>query len=268
MKPWPTLALLVALASSLSCAAQGPTASQDNPHARVGDAAPQEPARWPRQVRAGAVTLTMYQPQLDAWDGARLQARAAVGASAGEPPRTRYGVVTLEADTLVDKGTRSVTLVRARIMQSEFPSASAAEKGAWEAAIRAELEGRSRTIELDRLEADLQALGAGRASAQVALRNTPPRFVFSTVPAILVSIDGAPVYRRLAGLPLERVINTRPLLLRDARGVHYLKIFDGWMSAPTLDGRWSVLAAPGADLERAWRQVADAHLADPLTGQA
>jgi len=267
-RPWPTLALLVALASSLSCAAQGPTASQDDQQGRAADAAPQEPARWPRQVRAGAVTLTMYQPQLDAWDGARLQARAAVGASAGEPPRTRYGVVTLEADTLVDKGTRSVTLVRARIVQSEFPSASAAEKGAWETAIRAELEGRSRTIELDRLEADMQALGAGRASAQVALRNTPPRFVFSTVPAILVSIDGAPVYRPLAGLPLERVINTRPLLLRDARGVHYLKIFDGWMSAPSLDGRWSVLAAPGADLERVWRQVADAHLADPLSGQA
>ncbi|WP_313167051.1 autotransporter [Massilia oculi] len=269
MRPGAILALAVVLTAGVSCAAQGPQENlQENPQALQDDATPPEAAPWPRQVRAGATTLTMYQPQLDAWDGARLQARAAVGASAGEPPRTRYGVVTLEADTLVDKGTRSVTLVRARIVQSEFPSASAAEKGAWEAAIRAELEGRSRTIELDRLEADLEALGAGRAGAQQALRNTPPRFVFSTVPALLVSIDGAPVYRRLEGLPLERVINTRPLLLRDARGVHYLKIFDGWMSAPALDGRWSVLAAPGADLERAWRQVSDAHLADPLTGQA
>ncbi|MGF6272572.1 hypothetical protein ABIB38_000928 [Massilia sp. UYP11] len=270
-RSWSVLAQLVMLALVASGplgAAQGPTAPQDDPQGRQEDVASPQAAPWPRQVRAGATTLTMYQPQLDAWDGARLQARAAVGASAGAPPQTRYGVMTLEADTLVDKGTRSVTLVRARIVGSEFPSASAAEKSAWEAAIRAELEGRSRTIELDRLEAAMEALGAGRASAQQALRNTPPRFVFSTVPALLVSIDGAPVYRRLAGLPFERVINTRPLLLRDARGVHYLKIFDGWMSAPSLDGPWRVLAAPGADLERAWRQVSDAHLADPLTGQA
>lgn len=82
MKPamWPgsgrwSLMALIAMASGLSCASQGPGAPQDSLQAREDDTAPQAPARWPRQVRAGATTLTMYQPQLDAWDGARLQAR-------------------------------------------------------------------------------------------------------------------------------------------------------------------------------------------------
>lgn len=254
----PALTMILVLASALTPA----QARQDEARATPVE---QAVAPWPRQVKAGAATLTVYQPQLDSWDGARLQARVAV--AAGEPPRTRYGVITLAADTQVDKGNRTVTLSNARIVAAEFPSAAMAETQAWEAAIRAELEGRSRVVALDRLEASLQALDAGREAAGT-LRHAPPRFVFSRVPAILVSIDGAPVYRRIGDGQLERVINTRPLLLRNGRGVHYLKVFDGWMSAPALDARWTVLAAPPAELEQAWRQASGAGLVDPLAGQA
>src|SRR4029077_20501959 len=35
-------------------------------------------SRWPLQIITGDTTLTLYQPQLDSWDGYKLSARIAV----------------------------------------------------------------------------------------------------------------------------------------------------------------------------------------------
>ncbi|WP_199710542.1 autotransporter [Noviherbaspirillum cavernae] len=222
---------------------------------------------WPYTVKAGDATLTVYQPQLDSWDGYRLMARVAVAAARGQPPRSQYGIVTVEASTHTDKGTRMVTIDQAKIVQSEFPSATSSQASAWSSAIARELTGKSRTIALDRLEASLGALEKQRSFEHKPLRNAAPQFIFSTVPAILISIDGEPIYKPVSGTALERVINTRPLLLRDRDGAHYLKVFDGWMMAPSIDASWSVLSIPSADLRTAFKQASDAHLIDPLTGQ-
>ena len=45
------------------------------------------------------------------------------------------------------------------------------------------------------------------------VNNDPPKIVFSPRTGILVSIDGEPVWRSVAGTSRERVINARPLIL-------------------------------------------------------
>jgi hypothetical protein len=79
-------------------------------------------------------------------------------------------------------------------------------------------------------------IAAGSAITQAA----EPRIIFSESPAVLVLIDGAPIYRKVPGTELEQVVNTKALLLRDETGVHYLRIFGRWMEAYTLRGPWSV----------------------------
>jgi len=103
-----------------------------------------------------------------------------------------------------------------------------------------------KTIALDRLESELAVQQQVAKGSAQPLRNTPPRVLFSTQPALLVLIDGAPVLRP-AGNGLRRVINTRPLLLED-QGRFYLHVFDGWMQAAALTGPWSVATAPPAAL--------------------
>jgi hypothetical protein len=72
-----------------------------------------------------------------------------------------------------------------------------------------------------------------------------PAVIFSTAPSLLVLVEGAPVYRPVPGTELERVINTKPLIVRDTAGMCYLKIRDGWMQAYSLDsGWWSVSGVP------------------------
>lgn len=257
-------ALVLALACGHGLAAEIDAASAPPATQAIGRESP-----WPLAIAAGGATLTLYQPQLDAWDGHSLSARAAVRVELGKnPARTSYGIVTLNARTLTDKGTRVVTIDQAEIVKADFPSAAAAEAKAWAAAIASDLAGKSRSLALDRLEAQLAIAGAVKTGAAQALRNAPPRIIFSTAPAILVYIDGRPVYRAMQETKFERVINTRPLLLRDARGVHYLKLFDGWMSAATLAGPWSVVTTSAAELADAFRRATAAGLIDPLTGQA
>ena len=81
------------------------------------------------------------------------------------------------------------------------------------------------------------------------LKNDPPKIVFSTTPAILILIDGAPAYRPVSGTAYSRVVNTRPLVLKDSDGTHYLRVFDGWMTAPALTGPWRVPASVRYDLD-------------------
>jgi len=259
------LAALIALepAGITAAAAAAPASAAAVNTASIGSETP-----WPRTVKAGDTTLTVYTPQLDAWEGARLAARVAVQAYiGGKQPQTHFGIVVLQARTVTDKGTRVVTVDQAQVQSADFPSVPPASSRAWADAIARDLGGKSTRIALDLLEAQLAIAGAARAGAGQPLRNEAPAIVFSRVPAILVSIDGPPAYRAMSGLPFERVINTRPLLMRDAGGTHYLKIFDGWMSAPSLNAPWAVVAAPTSAMARAFKQASDAHLIDPLSGQ-
>jgi hypothetical protein len=84
------------------------------PAAKTAEAAAVEPT-WPQVITSGKSKLTVYQPQLDSWDGYTLQARAAVEATDADGKAT-YGIVQFSAHTLVDKATRWVMLDQYKII--------------------------------------------------------------------------------------------------------------------------------------------------------
>jgi hypothetical protein len=221
------------------------------------------PGDWPRVIKANAATITVYLPQLDSWDGNRLDAHAAVSIQTAAQSPPVFGVVSVVTDTQVDKGARQVTLDGLRIVRVHFPSAVDKE-AAFKRLLEQHIPTRVRTIELDRLEAAL-ARGEARTKGESRpLRNDPPRIVFSSTPAILVLVDGSPRYRPVAGARYARVINTRPLVLKDAAGTHYLRLFDGWMSAPNVTGPWSVARPAPADLDTVMQTATKAGAVDLL----
>src|SRR5262249_13015679 len=63
-----------------------------------------------------------------------------------------------------------------------------------------------------------------------------------------------PVYRPVAGTELERVINSRLLLLKDKSGQHYLHVMQAYMNSARLEGPWTVASEPpkgAAEAEKA-----------------
>ncbi len=235
---------------------------------------PQAPAPapdpWPRKfsfvdATGASVTLLVYQPQVESWEGNQIKFRAAVGATAGSPTRETFGVVWATARTEVNRAARMVTLADLNLTRSNFPTLP--DNGA---AYRQQLQmmftGDARTIALDRLQASLAASGI-KMPAGVAVRNDPPRIIVSYSPAILIALSGNPVWRDVPDSRFERLINTRALVLRKKRDTTcYLHVYDGWMSAASLQGPWSVAANLPWRIDDVANKLVEKKLADPLSG--
>lgn len=196
----------------------------------------------------------MYQPQIDSWDGNHVEAYAAIAVKSAGSEEPTYGVAFIKARTEVDKGARLVVFDQLEIVNAKFPSAPDKE-AAYREALQKDVAPKTRTMALDRFEAALAILEAGKEAKSLPLKNDPPRILFSATPAILVYVDGSAKYLPIKDTELQRVINTRPLVVKESSGKHYLHVFDGWMEAPSIEGPWSVVKKQPKDLDKALRAV-------------
>ncbi|MBM4247296.1 MAG: autotransporter [Deltaproteobacteria bacterium] len=213
--------------------------------------APPTDVGWPRQVKDGSSTITVYQPQVDSWDGNLVKSRAAVSVATPASPTPTFGVVWFTARTDVDKQARVVTLHDIALTRASFPT-EPAQKAEWLQTLRSAVPKGVLTIALDRLEANLEVTRATQGtSGGVQVQNSPPRIIVSEKPAILVLVDGTPVLRQVDGsATLLHVINTRALLVLDqSSGAYYLYTMNRWATASSLDGSWTPVAAPPAGLD-------------------
>ncbi len=218
---------------------------------------------WPKEVDSGNTRIIVYQPQTDAWKKNRLQARSAVTLLHEGEKKPIYGIVTLSARTDVDKEDRMVALEDLQVTSAHFPAAAGRQKEL-EKVIREGLKQSPVSVSLDRLLADLAITNAAAPNESVPLNNTPPRIVFSDRPAVLIRIDGEPVYRPVKGTPYTRVLNTPALILFNAAAQRfYLDGQDRWMTASSLNGPWSLDPHPPADLDPLKARILDKEDKDP-----
>jgi hypothetical protein len=212
------------------------------------------PFPWPNQFTEAGQAFTVYPPQLDRWQGDRLEGQAAVSVQPAGAEKPFFGVVWLSARTEVDSSgmvkVRDITASRA-----SFPTA-AAQSGGYLDAIRRHLTAVTWTVARDRLESEVAIDNASRDVQRQPLRNTPPRILYSESPAILVPIDGAPQLKEMAGLDLLRVVNTRALILQDKTTRRfYLFVAGHWMEAAAIEGPWTEAQVRPSALEEAKQQA-------------
>ena len=199
--------------------------------------APPGEANWPRTITSGADTFLLYQPQVETWEENSINLYSAVELKTGTKSESKYGVIWFTARTEVDKVNRLVTLEQPQLTKVKFPGAP--DKQEQLTALLEKIFPRAtRTISLDRLEAALVA--AGEAVNKVEVKNTPPRVIIATKPSLLVLIDGVQQLRDVPGTQLQRVINTRAILLFDSgQSTYYLRVKDWWLEAPNLERSWT-----------------------------
>jgi hypothetical protein len=244
------LALICTAAGPLVTAAPqtGDTVAADGVTSDTGAPGSVDPNGWPRKIVSGDTTIMFYYPQIDKWEGDRIQAYAAVSVETAGSQQQTYGTVYFTAHTSVDKANRTVTLDNFKVTRGNFPTAS--NKTAKFLAIiqQAEL-GKTQVLPQDQFMSDV-AIGQQEHKSGYELRNDPPRIIFSSKPAVLVLIDGQPVLRSAGEGNLQRVINTHALVLFDrSSGSYYLSLMDGWAQAPAPEGPWTYAARvpPAAD---------------------
>ena len=204
---------------------------------------------WPRERVENGNTLVMYQPQVDEWrDFGRLVGRMAISLTP-KGGKEVVGIVVLQGDTQieVDNDRKTVFITNLRLTQTQFPSLDPARS--------AEMDRLARSFVPPAVSISLEQLVACVPKKEsvpgVQLKNDPPVIFVSYSPAILLDIDGQPMFVKVRNTGLEFVANTRWPLFRDkAKSEYYLFGGTAWLSAKDLQGPWTPARMLPGDMKK------------------
>jgi hypothetical protein len=229
------MALLVSPGGALSAWMQAP-----RPSAPTRNAAALPDGEWPRRYTApdGAVVV-LYEPQVTEWSD---QKRMTLHAAISYTPRdgaARLGTIIVEADTRVSVEQRLVDFSSFRITRSNFPGASREEAGAAVAAVKASMPLGERVISLDRVLAYFDASRI-RPNNVEGIKADPPVVFFSTRPALVVNVDGDPIWSPIDRNDLRFAVNTNwDLFEHPPSKTYYLRHERQWLKASAVRGPWT-----------------------------
>jgi hypothetical protein len=205
----------------------------------IASVAQAESVSWPQQLDAeNGTTVIIYQPQVEAFSGNELEARAAVAVKTPEADNVPvFGAVWMQARLDVDRDSRTAVIRSISVEDVRFADASEGDKQRLANFIESALGSSSMAISVDQLLADLDAGDAGDAGPQ--LKHDAPKILLSTEPALLVPIDGEPVFQSIEGSRYERVVNTPYLLARGGIDLYLYIGSNAWYEARAVEGPWA-----------------------------
>ncbi len=201
-------------------------------------------SNWPREIQIPEAKFTLYQPQIETFDGTRLTARSAIAILPTGKDEPVFGTVWLDARVYTDKEARLVTFEDLKVSGAKFPDATPKRVEKLTNTLETEMPKWRLQISLDKLLAMLSLVKESTASAE-GLATNPPQIYFVEYPVVLVSLDGDPVLRQAGDAGLMRVVNT-PFFIafEPASGTYFLKGGPTWYAAHDLKGDWQPTPAP------------------------
>jgi hypothetical protein len=200
---------------------------------------------WPREFKSEqGVRLLMYAPQVESWDKFnKIVTRVAIALAKDTKDAPMLGSFQAVADTSVDQANRMVLVKQIQITAAHFPSLDTAHTRALIRDIKRTIPREEIVISLDRILASLKQNQV--ALKEVSLRNDPPVIFVSDRPALLVHLDGPPIWSPIKGTDLKWAVNTNwPLFLHEPSRKHYLRYEKSWLETADMKGAWS----PAGDL--------------------
>ena len=244
----PLLAALLLLAAALQARAQAPAPPPD-PSAQDG-----MPSEWPRSIDIGDGSLEIFQPQLEKFEGVTLSGRSALSWTEKDKAPV-FGVLWFTTTVAVDRDARVASVESIRVDKVRFPNITKDQERKLASVLEAEVPRWALTISLDAVQASLAVYQAEKKSSE-GLRSTPPRMIFSNVPAVLLLYAGKPVEQAIQGTSLKRAVNTPMFVVLDPSTRRwYLSGGKFWYEAPSATGPFTPVAAPSP----AVKQFHDAH---------
>jgi len=269
------MAALMALSLALSPSAvpfaqtpAKPAAAKTQPKAVDADGG------WPRvyTTPAGALLL-LYQPQIASWtDQKRAVMYLAVSYAKKGETKAALGTITVEANTSVAVAERLVNFSDLKITNANFATLKKEEVQPVQQDIIAALPLDQRVIALDRVLANIDKSQIVPKNVD-GLKADPPVVFYSTTTAVLVNIDGDPIWSPIKDNDLKYAVNTNWDLFQHAStNTFYLRDEKSWFQATAITGPWK----PAGKLPESfaklppddnWKDVKEALPGQPFSGQ-
>ena len=159
---------------------------------------------WPRMYSLpSGGTMLVYQPQIASWDRqAHLVAFSAVSyrPKAGDKPS--MGTFKLEADTKVSVPDRLVNFQQMKIVEANFQALPKEQIREMTAEIDKAIPDDERVIALDRVLANVDKSEIVPKNVE-GIKADPPPIFFSKTPAVIVVLDGEPIWSPIKENDLE-----------------------------------------------------------------
>ena len=196
---------------------------------------------WPRAyVTATSAELLIYQPQIATWDaGKHMVAYAAVGFQPQKGNKPSLGTVRIEADTVVSVDDRLVRFSPLKITETSFGTLPKEQVQEILETINKGIPDEDRVIALDRVLAGVDRSQIFPKNVE-GVKSDPPVIFYSTRPAILVNLDGEPVWSPIPQNDLKFAVNTNwDLFQHEPSKTYFLRNEKVWMKAADVKGPWT-----------------------------
>ncbi len=196
---------------------------------------------WPRAYSvASGGRILVYQPQLASWEGQKhMVAYAAVGYEAKGAAKPALGSLKIESDTRVAVSERLVSFAPLKVTEANFPTLKKEEVQYVTAEIVKAIPEDERVIALDRVLASVDKSQILPKNAE-GVKADPPRIFYSQKPAVLVNVDGEPIWSPIPENDLKYAVNTNwDLFEHGPTKTLYLRNEKTWLAAPALAGPWA-----------------------------
>ncbi len=224
---------------STTAAKKSPQAAAAKPAAAAE--APPVDGGWPRAYQTPAGTkVVVYQPQVAEWAAQKhMVAFAAVGVELPGAQKPALGSIKVEADTKVALDQRLVSFSDMAVTESNFPSLSKDQTRDVVAEVVKAVPTAERVIALDRVLAAVDKSQILPKNVEGVKADPPPIF-FSQTPAVLVNIDGDPIWSPIKENDLKYAVNTNWDLFQHEPTKTFYLLHDGaWLTATDLKGAWA-----------------------------
>jgi hypothetical protein len=248
--------------SAPKTAAPQPTPAQPAPKPATPQSTPAQPAPKPASTNAAAASAAaaapvdggwprmhnlatgssflIYQPQVASWDRWKhLVAFSAVSYRTKTAEKPAVGTIRLEADTKVALEDRLVSLQQLKIAEANFPTLSKEQVREVTTEIEKGLPDDDKVIALDRVLANLDKSQIVPKNVE-GIKADPPTIFFSKTPAVVMNLDGDPIWSPIKENDLKYAVNTNwDLFQHVPSNTYYLRNEASWLKATDVKGPWS-----------------------------
>jgi len=188
---------------------------------------------WPKEITDNDEKVTLYQPQLESFKDNILEGRMALSVSKKNKEPV-FGALWFKSRLSTDLENRTATLESIDIIKMHFPGIDDQQMiDDFTNVLTKEIESWNLVMSLDRLLASLDEVN-NLNKTSVKLNNAPPDIYFRTEPAVLISIDGEPIFKKVDGASFEYIVNTPFFIVKDSRNKYYVKGGKFWYTSGSL----------------------------------
>lgn len=196
---------------------------------------------WPRMyMTPSGGEMILYQPQVASWEKQKHAVTySVVSHTAKGATKPQLGTIRLEAETLVSVEERLVRFAGMRIAEASFPGMDKEVIREVVAEIDKAIPDDERVIGLDRVLAALDRSQILPKNVE-GVKADPPKIFYSKSKALLVVVDGKPIWSPIPGNDLKYLVNTNwDLFQHEPTSTFFLRDEKFWLRSSDLAGPWS-----------------------------